>query len=243
MSTDLYWTFEELGTANRVDKVQGVVLGNTSSGVGNEYLGNGAGIIGNALKCFNGAPGGSSSAGVSTSPLSNPKVVQLGTGFSWIGWFNVVADAGFGAQANWFVLFGGPAFPYRMTLALKSSGVIEAVVTDGVNTDFLDWGSNFVPGTWTFFHIWFDPADNKFRLDINNSGVPIVSPDTFTILSTAGQNGQTFCQVPSELGTGFNASYDEFGFKLNRILTPAERAFLFNAGAGQTWPAVNTIFS
>lgn len=241
--TDLYWTMDEVGTADRVDKVQGVILrNNPSGGAALEYLGSTGGIIGNAANCFVGPPGGTANAGLATFPLSNSKVVQLGTGFSWIGWFNVGADFD-AAQANWLLLFGGPAFLYRITLALRTGGTIEMISTDGVNTDFTDWGSNYVIGAWTFYHIWFDPSDRRFRMDINNSGVPVVSASTYTIPSTAGQTGQTFFQVPSAFGSGFNLSYDETGFKLNRKLTPAEVTFLYNGGAGRTWPAVNTIFS
>lgn len=234
---------EEAGTADRIDKVQGVILtNNPSGGAALEYLGSAAGLIGNAVNCFVGAPGGTANAGLATSPLSNPKVVQLGTGFSWVGWFNVGADFD-AAQANWLNLFGGPGFPYRVTLALHTGGLIQAITTDGVNTDFINWAVNYTIGAWTFFHIWFDPADGKFRLDVNNSGAPVASVNVYVIPSTAGQNGQIFFQVPSAFGTGFNLSYDEIGYKLNRKLTPAEIAFLYNAGAGRTWPAVSTIFS
>lgn len=241
--TDLYWTMDEAGTADRIDKVQGVILrNNPSGGAALEYLGSAAGLISNAVNCFVGPPGGTANAGLATSPLSNPLVVQLGTGFSWIGWFNVGADFD-AAQANWFLFFGGPVFPYRVTLSLHTGGVIQMISTDGVNTDFTNWGANYVIGAWTFYHIWFDPADNRFRMDINNSGVPVVSASTYTILSTAGQNGQIFFQVPSAFGTGFNLSYDETGYKLNRKLTAAEATSLFNGGAGKTWPAVSSIFS
>lgn len=241
--TDLYWTMEELGTNDRIDKVQGVILrNNPTGGAALEYLGNAVGLIGNAVNCFVGPPGGTANAGLATFPFSNSAVNQHGTGFSWIGWFNVGADFD-AAQTNWAVFFGGPVFPVRVTLTLHTGGLIEFVVTDGINTEFLDWGVGYVIGAWTFYHLWFDPTDKKFRFSINNSGVPVVSANTYTVPSTAGQTGQMSFQAPSAFGSGFNISFDETGFKLNRILTPGEQSFLFNGGAGRTWPAVNSIFS
>jgi hypothetical protein len=241
--TDLYWTMDEVGTANRVDKVQGVILAaTTSGGAGTEYLGSIGGLIGNAAHFFNGAPGGASIQQLSTSPFFNSAVAQSGTGFSWVGWFNK-ASISDNLEDNLFLFFGGALLPYRVSLLLYASGIIEATISDGINSEFMDWGSHWVAGAWTFFHIWFSPVDHKLRMDINNSGVPLVSFNTYTIPSTLGQTGQIYFQVASFLGGGNDTAFDEFGYKLNRILTPTEATFLYNGGAGRTWPAVNTIFS
>jgi len=88
-------------------------------------------------------------------------------------------------------------------------------------------------GGWHFYRAWYDPADQKARLQIDN-GLII---DTVALPMAGGSGNQiTFAGNATFFGST-ERSLDESGLWI-RVLSNTEAAALWNGGAGVTYPAV-----
>ena len=232
---DAYWTFEELGTVNRVDKVHAIALVPTLVlDGGSGFLTNAAGIQGQgALYFLGGAGTGSQVPQMETAifPGTAFLALQAGKGFSFAGWFFVFGDANQAQGNSWDLNFIDSLFNQLGDIQISlSANQVQLRITDSLgNTDSIFTALPL--NAWMFFHMWFDPADSKVHLSLNNAAsLNGTVALTFTPVG-AGDTGQIF---------NFNSQYhciqDEWAIKVSGIFTPAQQAYLYNGGLGRTWP-------
>lgn len=226
-----YWTLDEAGTAaNRVDKVAALPL--FPSGAGNVITGAPA-LFNNGLAFIEAATFSSYDSG--TDPQLK---IQGAAGYSFWGWFKVLDWPVFPSYSveKQFRFHNtlGPSIDNTMVWDSFNKHVEFTFNDNAFNTYNL---ADFVPvtGTWYFFHMFFDPVSTKVGYSINN-GANVLGPAGAAYV--ANTNGIiTLSQTWALPDTATNALLlDEFGVNLSRILTPAEVTFLYNAGAGRTWP-------
>lgn len=228
-----YWTMEEAGEVNRVDKYAGDIL---LPWINHLDFGSSPGLFNNALHVYYLNPVGAlGAAGLlsSLSPNRNtwPQAGGNDNGFSVAGWVYVNAIT---AKYTYVVLnVGTPAdllFVVQMGLgtssfffyldALGSSGNIPLAAP--------------TLGTWIFFHLFFDKTTGKAGLSFNNGaevqyGAALVcGPTTRYYLSI-----QTSFSLPT---TASDALWDEVVVSINGKLRPSQLAYLYNGGVGRTWP-------
>jgi hypothetical protein len=87
-------------------------------------------------------------------------------------------------------------------------------------------GTNITAGKWYFLCVWFDTADRKLYLSVNdeaNTVYNLVSSPASTVTTTQGYY--------LDSSASFVGALDQWGF-WKRVLTPTERATLYNSGAG-----------
>jgi hypothetical protein len=104
---------------------------------------------------------------------------------------------------------------------------------DNPRADVLD-APGMLVGTWYFLVAWHDATANTISLQVNNG--PMSSAPTGGVFPNASA-------VPVRIGARqypgfeqyFNGLIDEVGL-WRRVLTPAERTQLYNAGNGLTYP-------
>jgi hypothetical protein len=100
------------------------------------------------------------------------------------------------------------------------------------------WTSNTgTTGQWYFVVAWHDSVADTINIQVNN-GTPA---STATANESPGTGTEEFrlgayATVGAE--TFLNGQLDEVGF-WKRVLTPTERADLYNAGAGRNWAYIN----
>lgn len=94
----------------------------------------------------------------------------------------------------------------------------------------------FTELVWFFFCAWWDRATGKFHVQIDNGA-------TFdsTVSNTTVETTRLFDADGASSGTDFYNLLDEL-IVIPRVLSASEKTFLYNSGAGQTWPAVETLF-
>src|SRR5262249_29580083 len=87
--------------------------------------------------------------------------------------------------------------------------------------------------TWLFLIAWYDPADLKIRISVNNRTADVSAVTTGVQTSSLGVGvGATRPASPSNPWDG---RIDECGF-WQRVLSAGERTALWNGGAGITYP-------
>lgn len=230
-TVDFYWTLDEAGTAaNRVDKVAALPL--FPSGVGNVITGAPA-LFNNGLAFIE--SGAFSSFDSGTDPQL---AIQSSNGFSFFGWFKVLDWPVFPSYAveKQFRFHNtlGPAIDNTMVWDSFNKHVEFTFNDNAFNTYNL---TDFVPvvGTWYFFHMFFDPVGTVVGYSINNGPLVIGAPGAAYAANTNGiiTLSQTWAVANSPTNS---LLFDEFGVKLSRMLTAAEITYLYNGGAGRTWP-------
>ena len=98
------------------------------------------------------------------------------------------------------------------------------------------WGAQLNLDTWYFIVGWWDPADGKAYIQVNN-GTPVASAGTGTVITDG-----TATITIGALGDGSTYKYDgrmqSVGY-WNRVLTSDERTWLYNSGsAARTYAEV-----
>jgi hypothetical protein len=89
-----------------------------------------------------------------------------------------------------------------------------------------------VGGGWHFFHFFFDPGSLDFGFSIDNGSKHYSGMGPFTWVATPSGYIELF-----QVGSSSEDVYiDELGFKFDKILTDAQVTYLYNGGAGRTWP-------
>lgn len=86
--------------------------------------------------------------------------------------------------------------------------------------------------TWYFMLCDYNAATKTASADVNNSGTPATIVSANPLADDVG----LFSIGLTQAGFGYlNGRADEFGF-WKRLLTPAEKAQLYNSGSGRTYP-------
>lgn len=240
-TVDAYWTMQESGVnTNRVDKVNSVAL--VRFGV-NPVMDAQPGLFGNGLAY----PEKSAICGFDTGRVA-PLAFQTTVGWSIFGWFKVLHWAdnppfntgwsfpptlnlgyfGVNIYMSWDPLgapyFGPAGAPNTVTFSCSD---------DNSNT-FTPANFSPVVGQWYFFHFFFDGS--RLGYSINN-GAEVVDPNA-TAAFASGFPGefQLFQGWANPDTATISVIVDEIGLKLSRKLTHDEITYLYNGGAGRTWP-------
>lgn len=87
-------------------------------------------------------------------------------------------------------------------------------------------------GAWHFFHLYYDPVAQQVGISFDNGAPTLTGVGvSFTVAATGLLNF-----FGPAAGSGVDAIWDEIGIKFDRKLTSAEQTYLYNSGAGRTWP-------
>jgi len=87
-------------------------------------------------------------------------------------------------------------------------------------------------GQWHFVRLWFDATATKIGMRINAGPVHEVSVG-FLVAWHSASEVRIGCDIPT--GYGFTGRVEQFAV-WERLLTDAEAAFVFNGGAGRSYP-------
>lgn len=222
INPDLYWTFDEAASP-RVDKVHGV---NLTVPVFWFDVDAAPALFSNGL-IFDGIP-----AGAQITSAAVP-YVTAGIGWSMWFWFRVNSWIVESPQIEIFT----PLAPARMLANVQLNAPLQRVIVTVQDNNLVNFvPANFNPtlGTWYFLHVVFDPAVGLVGYQINNG--PIVYDATpGAIFAAGGLNSTFFCRC-SGPDAGQSIQIDECGIKLSANLTAADATYLYNGGAGRTWP-------
>lgn len=93
----------------------------------------------------------------------------------------------------------------------------------------------FPVATWFFVRCWADPSDNKIHIRINE-GATSSSASAFTPFDTGTCSLLRFAR-PCNLFVGADMGHDEWGL-WRGVMTDVQGAYLYNSGAGRTYPDV-----
>lgn len=228
-----YWTFDEVGAApNRVDKVFGGVLSTTQ---GDNGFPSATGLIGNAL-AVNSVPGVSmvNPNGDNTGNTTFPPLRCANGQFSFWLWFNVLD------WTNNYTIFPTIFFSVNFTsinLTIKWLANVQQLGVAFTDVTFTGFNpAHFAPvlNTWTFLHLFVNAT--TFGYSINN-GAPVNAAGSPTLVDTGTQQVVQIFQQSNGGGLGDNVLLiDEMGILCGKVLTANQQTFLYNGGAGRTWP-------
>jgi hypothetical protein len=225
-----WWKLDAPGPGNRVGSIAGVVLEEALDPVGSA-----AGKINLGANLVSGGGGNILfvSAGV-------PAIAYTGNGFDAFGWINPLAFSsapfdeftGCGWQDTdlsqykfqvlcepWFGGHPGVVGPPMMKFNVHGDGLSENIYYPIV----------FVPGTWIFWRVFYDPSTSRFGVQVNNGAIMLSSPQAFSPFTNGGW-------VIFDVSTpGSSFVFDETGLFLVR-LSDAQASAIYNSGLGKTFP-------
>lgn len=233
----VYWTLEEAGLADRIDSIQGVALSDSFYMTGN--VTDAAGKIDNGFLLPVDGTSGSAEISSNNAPPYDARLRCLGNTFSVCGWTKSQAlDVGqnFGSQFVWAIYDSLDAFIGVVGIQWKKSFgqlVLDVQINDNIFA-FEEFESDPLPAdTWTFFRIWQDPADNKVKFIVNETGTIFST----TVPKVFGVQPEGQALISNNPGDGFPSQrvWDEIGI-WQPAITDAEAALLYNGGAGQRPP-------
>ena len=154
------------------------------------------------------------------------------SGFSLFGWVKINVEELCGV---------GP----KIYLNIDGSNDIEIEFANNANAGnaFASWFSNpeigpngdmfddVTVGVWQFFHLFYDPLLTKIGFSVNNGANQYSAAGIVFPASATGS-----FQFGSLTAITIDVTFDEIGVKMDDMLTAAEVTYLYNAGAGRTWP-------
>lgn len=226
-----YWTLDETGTNSRIDSVNGDSLVAFINRVSFDEQ---PGLFGNALHLDTLSPtdthGGCGIMSSLTTWIntSYPLVDTPDNGFSVAGWFKTIT----------------PRTPYSflvLDIITDTDDLFSVQLSVGSSSSFfyIDANSDYdsIPtvlpsGAWTFFHIFFDKSLGKAGFSINNGAES--THGSGLVCGTGTRYGLTM--VSSGTFPLTEILWDEIIAVFNGKLTSAQVAYLYNGGAGRTWP-------
>lgn len=158
--------------------------------------------------------------------------------FTFAGWFYFTSLPGGGAYMDILAKQGNSGD--REYLIEYDGGANRLIwyVRNPANSAWgtVTWSSAFSTGTWYFVVVWHDSVNNVLGIQVNNG-------TAVTAAWSSGVNASG--TAPFMLGglgnLGFwflNGRIDEVGF-WKRTLTPTEKTFLYNSGAGRSYGDIN----
>lgn len=232
----LWWAMEESGTNNRIDKVKSLPLFLTFNvGV---TVSNPTGKVNKGMQFL--APAG---AGFDSFWEADPTPPAIYTGVQYVFWakwtsWSDVPGKSFQWGLVWHTLFYDNGngvqlirlFYFQQNLQLS----IDDLDSDILNVPFVP-----VAGTWYFFVVFHDPVTHTYGLQINQGTVhsaattsaPVGSMDSLTLTPTVA-NETAILPTPQT-----QILWDEYGL-FDHKLDAASNDFLYNSGAGRTFPFV-----
>jgi hypothetical protein len=216
-TVDAYWTLDE-AVGDKIDKVQSVHIFD----VDNDGV---PALFNNGL-----ARNTPHNANIQTN--SDARIKFAGTGFSVFGWFKINATQGDGSTGPrlWYNIGAGRQIrmEYGNTFV---SGNMHFDYNDS-NGLFNDLYFTVTLHAWHFLHMFYDHTVQKVGWSIDNGTETLDGTGIF--FSNTNPFGDLGSDGPANFT--FDTTLDETGLKLSRKLTAGEVAYLYNNGAGRTWP-------
>lgn len=157
-----------------------------------------------------------------------------GTSFEITGWFYLEDPApsdgaAFVTKAN----FSGSTMEFQMLASESTTRKPDFQIKDsGGGFPIVTWGTALSTNTWHFIDAWLDRGSNVIGINIDNSGSPLTTAST---LGTSTTSADFVVGRYSTLNGNFNGRIDEVTYH-HRVLTSAERSFLYNSGQGTHYP-------
>ena len=241
-----WWKMEEAGLADRIDSIGGVPMF-ASDNDPNSFITDSSGII------LQGANFETVSALFTDSSASlhtdfEPSLAYSGDGFSTCVWFrwNSYDGASPGTQSMWNWFSSGNGFSIGTSIQWnKATGNLRFGCS--MNVPPYQFPYIFVPfvptlGTWYLFQASYEidliNLISTFRVQINGDAVIEESmAEGLGLVSTPGTAG--FVNLTANGGSSpnknINLTVDECGI-FNLTLSQEERDFIYNSGAGRTFP-------
>jgi hypothetical protein len=179
-----------------------------------------AGKISQALALANG--GFADTSGPAITAITNP-----GNGFTLCGWFKStfgVGDLGSIWEFDWQ---GSPG--YYFILEINNGGILTLRTNHSPEFSEIDIVYP-LDGAWHFYRAGIDPADHKMKLQLDNGAINSDGPLTLAPTAANSFHFGTASFIPD-----VDRVYDEMGI-WNRWLSNADIAYLYNGGAGRTYP-------
>lgn len=238
-----YYRMEEAGTADRVDDVVGNHLKTLNNG---GSVTSGAGIQGNAARI------GWDNPTAERVYCSATPIGQANSSFSLAFWLYVVSEGvpsgGFVSTGSFSATMFGGGLPY-LSLALIVNGVTFPAPPSAVwglfyydavgnnNYGGSGYGVTVPVGAWLFVHLFYNATTKEAGYSFDNGAETIFG----TGLETgAGFNTYLldFSVIKTIASTTADVLVDEVLLITGQTLTAAQVAYLYNSGAGRTWPIV-----
>lgn len=162
--------------------------------------------------------------------FSRPDNADLSVGdvdFTFCCWVKAESLATYNTIINKWGVSG--TFEYKIYRDQSTTAFHFILSADGVG--YTNWQGNVAPvvGTWYFIAAWHDSVANTINIQIDNAAVISAAYVTGVF------NGPSVFQIgQGDPGQNWDGLIDEVGF-WKRVLTPAERTFLYNGGAGRSY--------
>lgn len=231
-----YWPFEEVYGANFnpafwTDKVQGILV----TGFENDSFA--SGFIGRGRRITN------------WTVSYDTRLAYSGTDYGFSTWFwmrKVGAGEPFlqltyqsyldpSSPSHFLYLTWLPLMPQLRVHLDTYLNDLDPGESADLTTAAPAWVPDWTSQDWVFCCITYTQADGKLRFYDGVSPV-IVSAASATMHPVANGRIGLF-----QSGGTSSAAADELGLSVKDVLTPAQVAAVYNAGAGITWPDVNNL--
>lgn len=164
--------------------------------------------------------------------VSDPEFdYTAGQSFSFWGWFKILSAGivpGFYGPYLTFYCF---AFQQLMIELANTnfSGNLHIYDPRGPNDDYLTVSLN----DWHFFHLFVDGSISRVGYSIDN-GAEVLMTNLTSWQTSAGNGFILDCSALG--GNPVSAIWDEIGVVMANKLTSSQVTYLYNSGAGRTWP-------
>jgi hypothetical protein len=215
-----YWKFDEiLSCPTCVDSKDAQDLNLGSANTGSPT------IITNAVQLI--SPGWIGRA-------DDPALSTGNIDFTWFGWVNLVKKAAdkyiigkwtTGAANTKEYLLYFHLGPNRFKFAVSDCSSFGEAVANTLGSPSTS--------TWYFIVMWHDAANNEIGIQVNNGAADTVAWTTGGCDTTTGVGIGAFNETGAGASGSASIALDETGF-IKRLLTSAEKTYLYNAGAAKT---------
>jgi len=231
---DLYWTMNETGTADRIDSVHGI--GITPTFMSRMVPVDAPGIHGNSLSAvrIQGHDGETAHCDMFCGyiPL-NPVCVALSghcLPFSVVFWFKMSAPS---------PILTCDISMYPMVLHFRNTNpqtTLWYYVPSHLYYWDLDPNFTLLYDSWTFIHLFYDGTNVGFS--VNNGPEYTHYPGAVLVGMAFDSFRIGVSQVSNSSTTFVPVSIDEMAIRVQPRFTATQIAYLYNGGAGRTWPIV-----
>lgn len=232
-----YWTMDEGGAANKLDSTVGLAWPLIHGALA------GVGLFSNGTDCDNTVIlNQHRGVGVFGSPDITINQATS-TGISMWFWIKVVAYGAIGSGGVFNFDTDDPFHTNRFRVSFQfqnaTTGSAEVNHTNDTDDVFADTPNlSFALGTWHMIAITYNKTAQTINAYVDGV-LSATTADAFTYpdLTTAD------LELSNTVGPGMGSDFivDEVGISTKGALTAAQVTALWNAGAGMTWPAIQTI--
>jgi hypothetical protein len=228
-----YWKMDEVGNVNRIDSIKGVIQ--APGGVG---VTSAPGLIGNAAK-FSVTNAGDVSA---LTTAAGPKMSPSGVGTSLFFWINFVAYAAGPVKQHFKVDFlqKDSIGNLQFEMTFEFADIVVARLNITATGMAPPAPAAFFPTADQWYSVYFfhDQDGNSVGYELYQNNILRVSQSaaTATIVPAANNPVLNLSMFKDDAIAGVKSILWDEAAVFGQLLTPAQRAFMRNGGAGRQWP-------